>query len=113
MAQPTTRTRKNRKGAVPDPTRIGVMTPQEFETLASEALGGRGWQKTFAEGTGLSNSTITRYLQGVFPIPQYVAVICEMLITLRRNGLPVPDAFSADRKASSSPEQDDEDPPEE
>lgn len=75
------------------------MTPQDLEVTASFALGGRGWQKSFCRGTGLNNSTLTRYLQGLYPVPQYVAVIVEMLATLRRNGLPVPEAFSAESLA--------------
>lgn len=76
--------------------RIGAMTPQDFERAASAALGGWGWQKAFRRGTGLDQSTITRYLKGVFPIPQHVALIVQMLATLRNNGLPVPEAFSAE-----------------
>lgn len=75
--------------------RNGAMTPEDFEAAASDALGGRGWQKSFRAGTGFAQSTITRYLRGAIPIPQHVAIICEMLQTLRRKGLPVPEAFTS------------------
>lgn len=75
--------------------REGAITPEDFEAIASDALGGRGWQKSFRAGTGMAQSTVTRYLRGVIPIPQHVAIICEMLQTLRRNGLPVPEAFTS------------------
>jgi hypothetical protein len=42
---------------------------------------------------------VTRYLQGTFPIPQHVAVMIEMLATLRRHGLPMPEAFSAEQSS--------------
>lgn len=74
--------------------RIGALTPEEFEAAASDALGGRGWQKAFRAGTGLAQSTLTRYLRGIFPIPQHVAIIVEMLQTLRSHGIPVPEAFN-------------------
>jgi hypothetical protein len=73
---------------------IGALTPQDFEAAASEALGGRGWQKAFIMGTGIAQSTLTRYLRGIFPIPQWVAAVVEMLQTLRMNGLSVPDSFT-------------------
>lgn len=84
------------------------MTPEEFEAAASEALGGRGWQKAFSRGTGLAPSTITRYLQGIYEVPQYVAVIVEMLATLRRNGLPMPEAFSAEHLPGEPPSNDED-----
>lgn len=74
--------------------RIGALSPEEFEAAASDALGGRGWQKAFRAGTGLAQSTLTRYLRGIFPIPQHVAIIVEMLQTLRSHGIPVPEAFN-------------------
>lgn len=70
------------------------MEPEAFEAAASDALGGRGWQKSFRAGTGLAQSTLTRYLRGIFPIPQHVAIIVEMLQSLRSNGIPVPEAFT-------------------
>lgn len=73
--------------------RVGILSPAEFSEMMNEALGGRGWQGTFARGTGLSPSTVTRYLQGVFPIPKYVALIVHMLAISRRAGLPLPDGF--------------------
>lgn len=75
--------------------RIGAISPEDFEAAASDALGGRGWQKSFRAGTGLAQSTLTRYLRGVFPIPQHVALIVQLLQTLRLHGLPVPDTFTS------------------
>lgn len=87
--------RKNRALPVPEGEidRVGMLAPAEFAEMMHEALGGRGWQGVFARGTGLSPSTITRYLQGVFPIPKYVALIVHMLAITRRAGLPLPDGF--------------------
>jgi len=89
--------RKNARKVPAVQVRLGAMSPEEFKDAGSTALGGRGWQKAFARGTGFSQSTVTRYLQGTFPIPQHVAVMIEMLATLRRHGLPVPEAFSAEQ----------------
>lgn len=88
------------------------MTPKEFEAIAYSALNGRGWQRSWCRGTGQSPSTLNRYLKGEFPIPQYVVVIVEMLATLRRHQLPLPDAFSGEPDITSSrlPEQDEPDP---
>lgn len=80
-----------------DAPRMGALSPEDFEAAARDALGGLGWQRSFRSGTGLAQSTLTRYLKGVFPIPQHVAIIVEMLQTLRRNNLPVPDAFISSR----------------
>ena len=77
--------------------RIGVLTPEEFELALSNALGGRGWQKSFRAGTGFAQSTLTRYLRGVIPIPQHVAIIVEMLQSLRNKGFPVPEAFTSEK----------------
>lgn len=90
--------KKERRPMAESP-QIGALTPEEFEAIGREALGearlqGRGWQKAFLAGTGLAQSTLTRYLRGIFPIPQHIAVIMEMLQTLRNNGLPVPEAFT-------------------
>ncbi len=80
------------------------MSPEEFAAAVSAALGGRGWQKAFGRGAGLSPSTVTRYLQGVNPVPQTIALIVEMLATLRRHDLPVPEAFSAEQDRGCSEE---------
>jgi hypothetical protein len=87
-------TQKRRKNAatIANP-RIGALTPDEFKRIGSEVLGGRGWQRSLAHGTGWSPSTITRYLQGALPVPQDVAVLLEALRMLRQNGLPLPEAF--------------------
>lgn len=74
--------------------RIGAIPPEDFEAAVSAALGGYGWQKSFRAGTGIAQSTLTRYLRGIFPIPKTIAVIVEMLQTLRNKGLPVPDSFT-------------------
>lgn len=87
-------TKKVRKPQPEREVRLGVLTPDEFKQALADALGGRGWQKAFVRGTGLAPSTVTRYLQGTYPIPQYIGVIVEMLQTLRRNRLPMPDVFS-------------------
>jgi hypothetical protein len=70
------------------------LEPEEFIAICHDALGGRGWQRAFMSGTGMAQSTITRYIRGVFPIPQYVAMICRMLQTLRINGIPLPEEFT-------------------
>jgi len=92
--KPTKQTKVKALPTTAPEVRVGVLTAEEFKATLSDALGGRGWQKTFVRGTGLSPSTVTRYLQGTFPIPQYIGLIVEMLQTLRRNRLPMPDAFS-------------------
>lgn len=100
QAQPVAPARVRRlKRPMADVPRMGAITPEEFEASLSQALGGRGWQKTFIRGTGFAQSTVTRYLRGIFPIPQHVALLVEMLQTLRNNGLPVPEAFSVDHRA--------------
>jgi len=90
--------RRKKKASVKAPAKSegSAMTPAEFEQAASYALGGRGWQKAWVRGTGQSPSTVTRYLQGVYPIPQYVRLILEMLASLRIAGLAVPESFSAE-----------------
>lgn len=84
---------KNQQRPTQRRPRVGALTPEEFEAAASDALGGRGWQKSFSAGTGLAQSTLTRYLRGVFPIPQHIVLIVQMLQELRSHGLPVPEAF--------------------
>lgn len=83
---------KVRRAIIDDP-QIGSLTPEEFEAIGRAALGGHGWQRRFIAGTGLAQSTITRYLRGVFPVPRYVATILELVQTLRNAGLPLPQAF--------------------
>lgn len=70
------------------------LTPEELEAIGAEALGGRGWKRAFVRGTGIAGSSLTRYLRGVYPIPQWIAVLLEVLVTLRRAGLPAPVDFS-------------------
>lgn len=82
-----------KKPAKQPSTPVGAMTPEDFAAAASEALGGRGWQKAFVRGTGLAPSTVTRYLQGIYPIPQHVALIVEMMAKLRHHKLPMPECF--------------------
>jgi hypothetical protein len=104
MTKKAITTRKNaskKKSKMAEP-RQGVMTGEEFVQAASDALGGRGWQKAFVRGTGLAPSTVTRYIQEIYPVPQHVALIVEMLATLRSNGLPVPESFSAEQMPGSS-----------
>lgn len=87
-----------------DDPRMGAISPEDFEAAASDALGGRGWQRAFVRGTGLAQSTLTRYLRAVFPIPLHVAIIVEMLQTLRHNGLPVPSSFSEPEGKKDQPD---------
>lgn len=89
---------KRDKRPMADAPRIGALSPEEFEASASAALGGRGWQRAFRAGTGLAQSTLTRYLRGIFPVPQHVAIIVEMLQTLRSHGLPIPEAFNTENR---------------
>ena len=86
--------RKNARIILESEQRIGVLTPDELEAIGFALFDGRGWQKTFVRGTGVAGSTLTRYLQGLYPIPQTVAVLLDALSTLKRHGLPFPDAFS-------------------
>lgn len=88
------RSAKIKKAAQKTPAGDITLAPDEFAAICSDALGGRGWQRSFIHGTGLAQSTISRYLKGAFPIPQYIALICQMLQMLRANGLPVPEAFT-------------------
>mgnify|MGYP003385708658 FL=1 len=92
---PTPKPRAKPKMTAPPaaPVVTDTLSAEEFKETMVEVFGGRGWQSAFARGTGIAPSTITRYLQGAFPIPCYICVITEMLLTLRRNGLPVPDRF--------------------
>jgi hypothetical protein len=92
MADSVQRKRRKNAATIVNP-RIGALSPEQFEAIGKEALGGRGWQRALAHGTGWSPSTITRYLQGALPVPQHVAVLLECLVTMRRHGLPLPDAF--------------------
>jgi hypothetical protein len=73
--------------------RIGVLTPEEFEAIGNAALGGRGWQKRLVRGTGWAQTTVTRYLRGMFPIPKHVALLMNVLMTLRNNEIPLPSEF--------------------
>ena len=73
--------------------RIGSMLPTEFEDSLHGSLGS-SWARAWCKGTGQFNSTLRRYLDGDYPIPQYAAVIVEMLATCRLHDLPVPAAFS-------------------
>jgi hypothetical protein len=82
------------QAATKRPPAPGYLTPDEFAAICYDALGGRGWQKAFMSGTGLAQSTVTRYLKGIFPIPQYVAMICRLLQMLRSNGVTLPDEFT-------------------
>lgn len=80
--------------------RIGThLTPEEFEDTLGSIFGKWGWQTAFSRGTGFAPSTITRYLKGKYPIPLHVAVMVEMLATLKRNGIPMPGAFNAETQA--------------
>lgn len=97
----------NAKRASPEPPkpvrrakfslREAVLTPEEFSNAMREALGGVGWQGVFARGVGISPSTVTRYMHGILPIPPHIGIIVEMLQTIRRHGLAVPDRFAADK----------------
>lgn len=95
----TTKTKpKTKPVALKPPTTtrkaVRTLTPEELEEIGAEALGGRGWKKAFVRGTGIAGSSLTRYLSGTYPVPQWIAVLLEALVTLRRNGLPVPIDFS-------------------
>lgn len=85
---------RRQKRPMADEPRIGALSSEAFEAACSDALGGRGWQKAFRRGTGFAQSTLTRYLRGIIPVPQHVATMVEMMQTLRRNGLPLPDVFN-------------------
>lgn len=88
---PTNTPRKN--AAVVDNPRMGVLSPEQFRTIAFNALGGRGWQRSLSAATGWSHSTITRYLQGSLPVPKSVALLLECATMLRTHDLPLPDGF--------------------
>jgi hypothetical protein len=87
------KTKLPRHAIIPPPG--SALTPSEFEDACIAIFGKVGWQKTFARGTGISPSTLTRYLQGIFPVPVTIALIVEMLATLKRNGFTLPQRFSA------------------
>ena len=69
--------------------RIGAMTREEFRLIGSTALGGRGWQRALAHATGWAPSTITRYLQGVLPIPQHAALLMRLVADRHDAGIPM------------------------
>jgi transcriptional regulator with XRE-family HTH domain len=77
------------------------MHPDDLERLCIELfphsnLKGWGWQAHLARGTGISPSSLQRYLRGEYPIPQYVALIIELLIRLKRDGKSLPEVFYAE-----------------
>jgi hypothetical protein len=96
VRRPTDQRKNPPKKASALTERVGVITGAEFEELASNSLGGRGWQRAFVRGTGFAPSTVTRYIQGIYPVPQHVALLLELLATLRRHEIPLPEAFSAE-----------------
>lgn len=55
------------------------MTGAEFERRATEALGGRGWQKAMSAAIGVDASTIRRWTSGVIPLPTYAVAVLELL----------------------------------
>lgn len=55
------------------------MTPQDFVTRASAALGGRGWQGILARAIGVTPSTIRRWGTGETPLPAYAVAVLELL----------------------------------
>jgi len=95
IATPPPPVKKERRAIIDSP-QIGFLTPEEFEAIGRAALGGRGWQRALRRGTGIAQTTITRYLRGIFPIPKTIALIMNMLQTLRNNGLPIPSEFFDD-----------------
>lgn len=96
VVEPPVELVKKKRRAMVDNPQIGFLTPEEFEAIGRSALGGRGWQRALMRGTGIAQTTITRYLRGVFPIPKTMALIMNMLQTLRNNGLPIPSEFFED-----------------
>lgn len=72
--------------------RIGAMTVSEFEAVLQGVLG-YGWKTRFSVGTGIATSTISRYMSGRYPIPQYIAVLVRLLFASAKRGEPVPRGF--------------------
>ena len=70
------------------------MSADDFKSILQVVFGNWGAQAAFARGTGLSPSTIGRYIAGTLPVPQHIALLVEMLQTLRHHELPLPDSFS-------------------
>ncbi|CAB5220294.1 hypothetical protein UFOVP233_40 [uncultured Caudovirales phage] len=55
------------------------LTGAEYERRATEALGGRGWQKAMSAAIGVDASTIRRWTSGVVPVPTYAVAVLELL----------------------------------
>lgn len=73
---------------------VAPMTASDLRANLASIFGDHGWQVAFCRGTGLSTSTMQRYLTEVYPIPRYIEVIVSMLATIRNHELPVPEQFS-------------------
>ncbi|MBL4870531.1 MAG: hypothetical protein JKX72_06220 [Robiginitomaculum sp.] len=70
------------------------LTPLEFTCILEDAFGGRGWKKKFCEATGLTPSTIHRYMTAeISPIPQYICLIVRLIQGYRIHGLELPAEF--------------------
>jgi hypothetical protein len=55
------------------------MNGTEFETRASAALGGRGWQARLSRCIGVNASTIRRWAAGELTVPAYAVALLELL----------------------------------
>lgn len=57
------------------------ITPGQFSSRLQGVLGD-GYEKAFAEATGVSHSTVYRWCAGDVPVPQYAVTIVEFLEAL-------------------------------
>ena len=70
------------------------MSPEDFAERLTQ-LFGTGGQSAFASVSGLSRSQVSRYANGISPIPKLVAFVILLIAEFRTLGLPLPqpDAF--------------------
>ena len=81
--------------------RRGYLEPEEFSAIMIEMFGRWGWKSRLAAGTGWATSTVSRYActdHRHMPIPKDVALLVELLQTLRGHDIPLPDVFSTDHR---------------
>ena len=69
--------------------RIGWLYPEDMAVILESFYGHRKWVNQFAADYGFSRSSVDRWKDGRTPIPKHVAMILNMLSTLKVRKIPM------------------------
>ena len=80
-----------------------IVRNRDFNDRAAACFGGWGWKSVLSRSLGKNYTTVKRWTDGGWPVPDYAWAALEACEALRDAGLPLPERFRRHSSSSAGP----------